>query len=636
MGTTFASLFLAAAVAAPDPAPPDQPQVLIPSARTGQADLFLIDLATGNAKNITRTESADEIYPAWGPDGTKIAFACKTRDHEFEIYVCDADGSNRKMVSTRADGPSACLAPSWSPDGRKLVYARTYPGGKCEVRVAAADGSADDVVQADAFSAAWSPDGKQIAFVRKMSGKTHGLFVMNPDGSGVRVLAEDLGPPDLYLPAWSPDAKLIAVTTASGYGSQLALVPAAGGPLRQLTHLPGNNANPVWVSADRLLFSHFPKPDAPTGAYATIKADGTRLLVHPLTKTEPAHPLARPAVVLPRREGRVADEPGPVRPAAFTVPVVEKRAPVRVVPVTGAPPVAAGAIGAVAWAADGKRLALGLEIGHVLVGEFDGKVIRPVDVVRGHEGPVEGVAFSPDGKLLYSTGGDRSVRTWDVGEKGVKTRETDHDAWVHGLAASADGKLLATGDREGVMKVRDAATGRPMQEITVCDPKRGAVNAVAFGKDDAVVFAGCGRWDVPVLHGAVAAFDPATGNQLWRTKGTFGGVFALAVSPDGSKLAGACLDTLVRVWDAGTGKELACWKGHADRVTGIAWGLGGKVVVSCGFDHTLRVWDADTGAALHTLAAHTSPVVRVATTPDGKYVLSTAQTGALFIWRLED
>lgn len=638
MGFVLASLLMTAAVASPAPA--DGALILHPSSRTGLADLFLTDPATGNAKNLTRTEQAEEIYPAWSPDGKSIAFSCKTREHNFEIYVCDADGANRKMVSTPPAGPSISLIPSWSADGKQVVYSRISPANKYEIRVASVDGSSDEAVQANAFGPAWSPDGKTIAFVRKEPGKPHQLAVMNPDGTGAKVLVEDLGQVDFIFPAWSPDSRLIAYSADTTHGVQLFLIPRTGGTPRQLTHLLGYNLNPVWLSRDRLLFSHFAPQAAgqinvANGGYAAIKVDGSRLEIHPLTKLDPPHPMSRPAVFLARVEARPvkAAEPGPVRPAAYAEPAAEKRS-IQVSPVTVVPPVAPGAAGAVAWSPDGRQLAVGLEAGAVCIGEFNGKSVRPVENFRGHVGPVEGVAFAANGKVVYSVGGDQSVRTWDVAQKGSKLIETDHTSSVDALAVSADGKLLATGDRDGKLRVRDAATGKPVTEVTVGDPRRGSVHAVAFGKD--AVFAGCARWDVPILHGVVAAYNPNTGKQLWRTKGSLGGVFALAVSPTGTKVAGACLDSYVRVWDAETGKELACWKGHTDRVTGVAWGQNGKVVVSCGFDHTVRVWDAATGTLVQTLAAHATPVTRVAASPDGKHVVSGGQSGTLIVWKVTE
>lgn len=280
-------------------------------------------------------------------------------------------------------------------------------------------------------------------------------------------------------------------------------------------------------------------------------------------------------------------------------------------------------------------MVVGLETGAVLVGSFDGKVIKPVDSFRGHSGAAEGAALSADGSLVYSVGKDKTVRTWEVGAKEMKALHSDPESG-RAVAVSPDGKVLATGETGGVLRLRDAVSGAVSAGVSICEPKRGSVHSVAFGKDGKVVFAGAARWDLPVLNGAVVAVDPATGKPLWRTKEVFGGVFALAVSPNGSKLAGACLDSYVRIWDTKTGAELGCWKGHTDRVTGITWGLDGKVVLSCGFDHTVRVWDAASGGLLHTLAAHACPVVRVAATPDGKHLVSAGQDGIMVIWDMTD
>ncbi len=626
MGT----LLLAASLLAPGADAPGPDQFLHPSARTGRSDLFLTDPVKGDARNVTNTPDADEIGPAFRPDGTRVAFLCKTKDHDFEVYACDTDGMNRKQLTRPPGDPSACYFPSWSPDGKRICYTRLYPGGtKCELHVMNADGTGDEVVRESAVGAAWGPDGS-IAFVSREAGKPQALCVTDADGANEKVLIADLGRVDLPAPAWSPDGSVVACPAETDHGWQIKLVPAAGGPARQLTSLFGLNTNPVWVAPDRVMFAHVTQPGT-AGGYGVVKADGTRLDLHPMTKVEPAQPLARPAVYV-RRPARPAANP--VRPVAHAEPAAAKGLKVAMSPAFFAPASVPGAATSAAWSADGKQVAIGLEAGPLAVGAFDGKRFVPAAALVGHAGAAAGVVFTADGKGVISAGHDKTIRTWDVEKKGTTGIESDLPAQCEAVAAPADGAWVATGHRDGTLKLRKAGTDP--RTIAVCEPKRGAVHAVAVAPDGVTVFAGVARWDLPMLGGAVAAFDPATGKEKWRAKGSFGGVMTLAVSPDGKKLAGACLDTYVRVWDAATGAELAVWKGHTDRCTGVSWALGGKAVVSCGFDHTVRVWDAATGENVRTLAAHVGPAVRVVASPDGTHAVSTGAVGAVFFWRIAE
>jgi dipeptidyl aminopeptidase/acylaminoacyl peptidase len=620
MGTTV----LLAALLAPAADPPGPDLVLHPSARTGRPDLFLTDPVKGDTKNITNTPDADEIGPAYSPDGRRIAFLCKAAGHDFEVFACDADGANRKQLTKLGADPSACFFPSWSPDGKRVAYTRVYPGDRCELHVVTADGATDDVIREGAVGAAWGPDGR-IAYVRREAGKKQALCLCDADGGGVKVLIPDIGKVELPAPAWSPDGTVVACPVETPYGWQIVLAPAAGGPVRQLTTLPGINSNPVWVAPDRLMFGHTTTGAA--GGYGVVKADGTRLDLHPMTKVEPSNPLGRPAVYVPRPE---RPEANPVRPVAHAEPAAAKATP-SLLPVFFVPGSLPGAASSVAWSADGKQVAVGLQAGPVAVGSFDGKRFQPTAPLLGHAGSVTGLVFTPDGSGVISAAGDKTVRTWDIAKKGTTAIESDVSGECEAVAASADGKWLVTGHRDGTLKVREL--GGESRSITVCEAKRGGVHAAAVSADGKRAFAGCARWELPALYGCVAAFDPATGKEVWRSKGC-GGVMTLAVSPDGKKVAGACLDSFVRVWDAATGAELAAWKGHTDRCTGVTWAQGGALVVSCGFDHTVRVWDAATGANVQTVAAHVGPAVRVAASPDGHYVASTGAAGAVFFWRV--
>jgi Tol biopolymer transport system component len=80
------------------------------SNRTGNSEVFVLELATGELTNLTR-HPAKDIYATWSPDDSQLAFATD-RDGNREIYIVDADGSNPRNLTQH---PGFDSLPAWSP-----------------------------------------------------------------------------------------------------------------------------------------------------------------------------------------------------------------------------------------------------------------------------------------------------------------------------------------------------------------------------------------------------------------------------------------------------------------------------------------------------------------------------------------
>ena len=133
-------------------------------------------------------------YPSWSPDSTRIAFNSNlTGDHV--MYVAQADGSKVVDLSGAGEGWQV----DWSPDGRSILFTshRDYTDNYTDVYVMRPNGSSiRRLTQQRAYTPAWSPDGEHIVF------SAPGLFVMNPDGTGVTPLPTE-HVEETSLPDWT-------------------------------------------------------------------------------------------------------------------------------------------------------------------------------------------------------------------------------------------------------------------------------------------------------------------------------------------------------------------------------------------------------------------------------------------------
>jgi len=122
-------------------------------------DLFLLD-SHDVPRNLTNTSDVEEEFPAWSPDGARLAFVGSPAGAENlaqrQIFVIGADGGNRTQLTS---GAGAHSNPVWSPDGKWIAYLYQQPGSAIwQVWAMRADGSAPRQItsdSADKFYLAW-------------------------------------------------------------------------------------------------------------------------------------------------------------------------------------------------------------------------------------------------------------------------------------------------------------------------------------------------------------------------------------------------------------------------------------------------------------------------------------------------
>jgi WD40 repeat protein len=229
--------------------------------------------------------------------------------------------------------------------------------------------------------------------------------------------------------------------------------------------------------------------------------------------------------------------------------------------------------------------------------------------------------YSPDGSVIASASGDtavsghgeQAVRIWDAATGALRATLAEE---AYAVAFSADGARIAIlGLRRA--SVWDIAAAR---RIAVLVDDRDAASdhwwpaGISFSPDGSLV--------ATAQADTVRVWDAVTGAQRASLGGYLPELLAVAVSPDGTRIATAGSDGTARIWDAVTGTQRATLSGHHGEVTAIAFSSDGAAVVTAGHDDTARTWDAATGAQRLTLSGRVGRPGSIACFPDGAVAIA--------------
>jgi WD40 repeat protein len=240
--------------------------------------------------------------------------------------------------------------------------------------------------------------------------------------------------------------------------------------------------------------------------------------------------------------------------------------------------------GTLAGSDDGQTLALGQQDGTVHLLERDGKVRA---VLKAHEESkstpsVSNLRFSPDNKMLASSGALGEICLWDVatGDKLATLKSQTGGGYVPTLVFSHDGKTLAA-SVFNALTLWDVATRKPNRTINYNAKTR--PSGLAFTRDDKFLVAGQGE--------------------------------------------------LLQILEVNTGKVVREWKGHRG-IRCLALSPDDKILATSGNHYEIWLWDPASGKAIGSVDTYYSQCLSLAFTTDGRTLLTTGSRGAI-LWNVE-
>ena len=251
----------------------------------------------------------------------------------------------------------------------------------------------------------------------------------------------------------------------------------------------------------------------------------------------------------------------------------------------------------VAISADGRRIAAssGFEgvINSYEVRVWETESRQQLLNLNGHTHTVTGIAFSPDGKRLVSTGNDRRVKVCDLESGREFMSFSIDDGETFGVTYSRDGQRILVSGGDSLVHIWNANTGEPLPPLS---GHRNGVRAVACSPDGR-------RYATASLDGTAAIWNAETGERLWTLQGHGWTLNSVAFSSDGRRLATAGADRRINVWDVTSDPQHRMLKGHFNSITALSISHDGRYAATLGPQSTVHsneyaLWDLASGELL--------------------------------------
>ena len=287
-----------------------------------------------------------------------------------------------------------------------------------------------------------------------------------------------------------------------------------------------------------------------------------------------------------------------------------------------------GKINDITCTQDGALLAVASQIG---IWIYDVQTSEALALLTGHNGSVERIAFSPDGRTLASGGQDNTVRLWDVETQTQIGKLEGYTGGPNSIWFSPDGRTLVSLDDDNTLRLWDVDT---QTQIRTLEGYTGRVESISFSPDGRTIATG-GQDKI------VCLWDVSTRTEIGRLEGHTWAINSVVFSPDGTTIASGSIDTTVRLWDVETQTGKGILEGHTVAVHSVAFSPDGTTIATMNAYGTILLWDVNTQTQIRTLGGAGQGGLAgnsVSFSPDGRTIAWMYTFGwryVVYLWDVE-
>jgi len=271
------------------------------------------------------------------------------------------------------------------------------------------------------------------------------------------------------------------------------------------------------------------------------------------------------------------------------------------------------------------RRILGITFGlkrEKFVESWDEQVEQRATNVEGHHAQVSALAFSSDGRLLASGSRDGTLRVWSVMEGREAFAPLETCSPVVAMAFAPDRSMIAVTLEDHRLLLYDY--GRLRQVIHLRAPDKTSLAAVTISDDGRFVAAGGSRRQVYVWQAARGEVAGVLGR-------TTGRVEALAFTPDGAAVVCGTHKGRIERFDRGTGKLAWSTRTGLPRIVAIDVPTRADGIVGAAADGTVGCWDIAGGSEKRRVRPMRQRLTSLAVAPDASHLLVGYASGTAYV-----